>query len=232
MGFIGFQKESLEFLQKIRDNDTKEWFESHRDEYERLIKDPCVDFVIEMGEHLQALVPTIKAKPKVNSSLFRIYRDIRFSKDKTPIKSRIGVIFWQGNTKRMQSSSFYLHFSPNELFFATGIRGFSRETLAAYREYIQEDKHRVNLANILISIKKKGYDVGGLKYKRVPREFDKDISHVELTKYAAMYAYKTMSANKILLDREEFIDMAYKIYEDFLPLQEWVYELTLHVSED
>jgi uncharacterized protein (TIGR02453 family) len=184
-----------------------------------------------MGEHLQALVPTVTAIPKVNKSLFRIYRDIRFSKDKTPIKSRIGIIFWQGRGKRMQSSSFYLHFSPDELFFAVGIRGFSRETLMTYREYIKNDKHREKLATILEQIKAKGYSIPAPRYKRVPREFDDDITQKELTKYDSMYAYKEIKPD-LIFKGDDFIDTAFKIYEDLLPLQQWIYELTLLVDGD
>jgi uncharacterized protein (TIGR02453 family) len=184
-----------------------------------------------MGEHLQALVPTIKAIPKVNKSLFKIYRDIRFSKNKTPIKSRIGVIFWQGVGKRMQSSCFYLHFSPDELFFATGIRGFSRDTLYGYRDYIKDDNKREELARILEDIKAKGYNIPQPKYKRVPREFEDDLTHIELTKYDALYAYKEVKP-ELILNGDEFVDMAYKIYEDMLNLQQWIYELTLTVGDE
>ncbi len=229
MSFTGFPKESIAFLNSIRQNNTKEWFEAHRESYESLIKEPSADFVVEMGEHLQALVPNIKAKPKVNSSLFRIYRDIRFSKDKTPIKSRIGVIFWQGAGKRMQSSCFYLHFSPDELFFAVGIRGFSKETLSAYRDFIKEDKHRNSLSKILKNLKTKDYALPNPRYKRVPKEFDTDLSHIELTLFDAMYAYKEMLPSEILFS-EKLVDEAFKIYEDLFELQQWVYEMTLTVE--
>ncbi len=231
MQFENFSKESLAFLQSIRENNNKEWFEAHREEYETLIKTPCENFVKEMGEHLQVLVPTIKAIPKVNKSLFRIYRDIRFSKDKTPIKSRIGIIFWQGNGKRMQSASFYLHFSPDELFFATGIRGFSKETRTAYRDYIKEDNHREALHKILENIKAKGYEIPKPKYKRLPKEFDEGMSHKSLALFDAMYAYK-VTTPEIILDMEGFIDYAFKVYEDLFELQQWIYELTLTVDNN
>ncbi len=111
MEFSGFSKETIPFLKAIRENNNKEWFANHKAEYENLILNPSRLFVTEMGEHLQALEPTINAEPKINKSLFRIYRDTRrMGSNKEPIKSRIGIIFWQGNSKRLQSSSFYLHF--------------------------------------------------------------------------------------------------------------------------
>ncbi len=229
MSFVGFPKKSIDFLNSIRKNNNKEWFEAHRESYEKLIKEPSIDFVTEMGEHLQVLVPNIKAKPKVNGSLFRIYRDIRFSKDKTPIKSRIGIIFWQGAGKRMQSSCFYLHFSPDELFFAVGIRGFSKDTLIAYRDYIKDDKHREELAKILQNTQKMGYSLPTPRYKRVPKEFDQEITHKELTLYDSMYAYKEIPLNDMLFDYR-LINEAFKIYEELFALQQWVYEMTLTVE--
>ena len=106
MEFKGFDKKTLPFLDYIRKNNNKEWFSAHKDEYETLILNPSRSFVTEMGEHLQALVPTINAIPKINKSLYRIYRDSRRPNAiAQPIKERIGILFWQGNTKRMQSSS-------------------------------------------------------------------------------------------------------------------------------
>ncbi len=221
---ICFPKESLDFLARIRKNNTKEWFEAHRSEYDKLILEPSRAIAVEMGEHLQALVPTINAVPKINGSLFRIYRDIRFSKDKTPIKSRIGMIFWQGRGKRMQSSCFYLHFSPDELFFAAGIRGFSKESLEGYRSYIKDDNHRASLHRILEEMKAKGYELPAPRYKRLPRGFDKEMTYPELALYDAMYAYKVFSPETIC--SEEFIDEAYRVYEALLPLQQWVYDIS------
>ena len=77
MEFKGFSKKTLPFLSSIRKNNNKEWFEAHRTEYEELILNPSRAFVVEMGEHLQALEPTINAIPKINKSLYRIYRDTR-----------------------------------------------------------------------------------------------------------------------------------------------------------
>ena len=105
--FTGFPKEGLTFLNNIIINNSKEWLDEHKEEYEKYIVSPNKAYVKEMGEHLQILVPTIHAIPKINKSLFRIYRDARFHR-LDPIKERIGIIFWQGATHRMQSSSFYI----------------------------------------------------------------------------------------------------------------------------
>ena len=229
MSFTAFPKASLKFLARIRCNNTKEWFEAHRREYEMLILEPSRSCVVELGEHLQALVPTVNALPKVNGSLFRIYRDIRFSNDKTPMKSRIGLIFWQGHGKRMQSSAFYLHFSPDELFVAAGIRGFSQAMRSCYRHYIKQARHREALHRIITEMQGAGFAIPEPKYRRLPREFESTLKDEVLTRYDSMYVFTTFPPDTI--SSEEFIPLLYETFEAMLPLQQWVYEMSLSGCE-
>jgi len=232
--FTGFHKKALGFLKKIRANNNKEWFVSHKSEYENYILNPSRAFVVEMGEHLQALVPTINAEPKINKSLYRIYRDTRrMGANKMPIKERIGVIFWQGNNKRMQSSCFYMHFSPDELMVAVGVRWFEKPMLDAFREYIKDDSKRQELWDILANIKAmgKGYTHLEKGYKRYPRGFSADMSNAELSLYKGMATFKTLDP-KLIEDGEKLIDTLYKIYEDMLPLQQFMYEVSLRVVDE
>ena len=233
MEFSGFSRKTLPFLREIKNNNNKEWFEAHKSEYETLILNPSRAFVVEMGEHLQALEPTINAEPKINKSLYRIYRDTRrMGANKAPIKHRIGVIFWQGNTKRMQSSAFYMHFSPDELMVAVGVRWFEKPMLDAFREYIKDDATRNELAEILKTIKSKDSAYTHLEkgYKRYPKGFTADMQNVDLSLYKGMATFKVLDPH-LIEDGEKLIDTLYKIYEDMLPLQQFMYEVSLRVTE-
>ncbi len=231
MIFNSFSKKALPFLGSIRRNNNKEWFLLHKKEYEELILNPCRAFVVEMGEHLQALEPSVKALPKINGSLFRIYRDTRFSHDKTPIKSRVGIIFWQGQAKRLQSSSFYLHFSPEELFVAVGIRWFEKSLLDAYREYIKDETKRVELDNILKNFIKSGYEIIPKGYKRYPKGFTKEMPSADMSLYKGVASYKILQPT-LIENGDKLIDVLYNIYQEMLPLQKWMYEMSLKVKED
>jgi len=224
--FNGFPKAGLDFFSNIIINNSKEWLDAHKEEYEKYIVTPNKAYVEEMGEHLQILVPNIHAIPKVNKSLFRIYRDARFHR-LDPIKERIGIIFWQGATHRMQSASFYMHYDPFEVFVATGIRNFKPPLLATYREYIKNDAKREALHHILEALREKGYKIAQPKYKKFPRDFEAyvDKPYAYLAKYGAMYAYKTFKPDKIF-HSEKIIDRNFKVYEDMLDLHQWVYELS------
>ena len=231
MEFVGFSKKTLPFLELIRQNNNKEWFELHKSDYEELILNPSRAFVQEMGEHLQALEPTIIFEPKINKSLFRIYRDIRrMGANKLPLKHRIGIIFWQGSAKRLQSSSFYLHFSPDELFVSVGVRWFEKLMLEAYREYIKDAYKREELNNLLHSLMKKGYSVIDKGYKRFPRGVTTNMTNTHLFLYKGMATYKILNP-KLIEDGEKFIDILFHIYKDMLPLQQFMYEVSLRVKE-
>ncbi len=230
MQFNGFPKEGLTFLSNIIVNNSKEWLDANRADYEKYIVEPNKAFVKEMGEHLQILVPTINAIPNTNKSLFRIYRDARFHLS-DPIKTRIGIILWQGSGHRMQSSSFYMHYDPLEVFVASGVRNFKPTLLATYREYIQNRSRREELHNLIEELKSKGYSIPEPKYKRMPRDCNKDDKYSYLYLMGAIYAYTTFAPNKAF-HSEAIIDTNFKIYEDMLKLQQWVYELTLHCDTE
>ncbi len=206
-----------------RDGDIA-WLEAHKSDYRDLILEPGRAFVAEMGEHLQALVPTINAVPKVNGSLFRIYRDSRFHRGE--IKDHIGFVFWQGSGKRMESSSFYMQFDAERLLFAAGMRRFKPEMLAAYRDAIRDDTRREALHRILEILKAAGYRLPEPRYRRYPKGFDASMPHAYLALFDAMYAYTFRELDATFFSAG-LPDAAYHIFEPLLELQQWVYEMTL-----
>ena len=230
MQFNGFSQKGTQFLKDLSQNNTKVWFEDHRHIWEDEIRTPTENFVEEMGETLQILVPSINYRAKTNKSLFKIYRDVRFSKDKTPMKSKIGILFWQGLGSRMQSSCFYMHFDKDEYFIASGIRNFKQPLLKTFREYLKDENKRIELYNILEELKSKGYDFPEPKFKRLPRGCNKDDKYAHLYLYSAMYAYKSFLIDDTFY-KFDIATRAFNIYDDMKDLQSWVYEMTLTHSE-
>ena len=221
MVFDGFKEDALKFLDEIKENNTKVWFENNRHRWEDLILEPNKAYVEEMGEHLIALAPFIRAEPKVSGSLFRIYRDTRFSKDKTPIKTKIGIMFWQGTAHRMQCPCFYMQYKVKEVFVATGIRVFKTDLLKQYREFIKEEKNAKVLHNILEDLKEKGITIGEPHYKRVPAGFDKDSPYAYLSQYNGLFVYKTFKPNKTFLSKK-IINYNFKFYDSTIELFNWL----------
>ena len=190
------QKKSLSFLKELRANNTKEWFEDRKNIYEEYILEANRRFVIEMGEHIQALVPTINAIPKINGSMYRIYRDTRFAKDKTPMKTHTGVIFWQGKAKRTQSANFYTRATPEEYVIGAGIRRFDTALLSTYRNSLLYFDNADKLHSIMQGCRKKRYNIIEPSYKRLPRGFSKNYHYPELALLKGMVVNKKFKPDK------------------------------------
>ena len=230
MQFNGFKKEAITFLEDLNKNNNKKWFEDNRHIWEKNVLEVNKAFVEEMGETLQILVPTIKAIPKASASLFKIYRDVRFSKDKTPLKEKVGILFWQGTAHRMSSSSFYFFYNKDEYYIASGMRLFKPPVLKAYRSYIKDEKRAKELDDILIDLKQKGYNICEPQYRRLPKDFKKDYKYSHLALFGAMNA----SISHKIDDRFfslDIVDFAFEIFNDMKDLQAWLYEMTLTVKD-
>ncbi len=100
-GFRGFPRECVTFYAELARNNNKEWFSEHKSEFERYVMETARDFVYHMGNLLKEISPEIVADPRLDRSIFRHYRDTRFSKDKSPYKTHLGILFWEGNRAKM-----------------------------------------------------------------------------------------------------------------------------------
>ncbi len=108
MPFKGFPKETLEFLAALRTNNDKKWFDAHRADYESYFVEPAKDFVAALAPRLKTIDRKIHAEPRINGSILRIQRDVRFARDKSPYKDHLDLWFWTGEEKGWDSSGFFL----------------------------------------------------------------------------------------------------------------------------
>ena len=158
--FQGFPRDAELFLSELTANNKKEWFEANKRRYEESVLGPARDFVFDMGKRLKKIAPWVVADPKVNRSLFRIHRDTRFSTDKTPYKTHLGIWLWEGKGKRMECSGFYFQLEPGQLFLATGMHVFPKTSLDRYRKAVADNGDGPALANAVAKVEKAGYPVG------------------------------------------------------------------------
>ena len=118
--FEGFPKEGIRFLKHLKRNNNRPWFESHKDEYEQNVKMPMQSFIAALQPHFARFAPEFDINPK--RSIFRIYRDVRFSADKTPYKTHIAAHFVLRRTpKGFVGSGYYMEINPGEIFVGGGI---------------------------------------------------------------------------------------------------------------
>ena len=120
--FLGFPDKGLKFLTGLKKNNNKAWFDEHKEIYKEELVAPGQAFVVALGRKLQKISKGVIYDTRLNGSgsIMRIYRDIRFSKDKTPYKDWIGIFFWEGKYKKMENPGYYVHVDPKECFVGSG----------------------------------------------------------------------------------------------------------------
>jgi uncharacterized protein (TIGR02453 family) len=144
--FAGFQPDALQFLADLAANNDRNWFKPRKADYERLIKEPLEALCVALAESFDELRLPLDADPK--RSPFRIYRDVRFSKDKSPYKTAQGADFsWndsRGDDQRPRGAvGGYFHLEPGNIFVGGGMWHPERARLAAFREKIDRDPSSV-----------------------------------------------------------------------------------------
>ncbi|MHA1569465.1 MAG: DUF2461 domain-containing protein [Alphaproteobacteria bacterium] len=220
-GFTGFPREAVKFFRDLGKNNSKAWFEAHRDVYDEQIIAPARGFVIEMGDKLRRIAPTVQADPRTNKSIFRIYRDTRFSRDKSPYKMHLGIFFWEGSRPKMECSGFYFHLEPPNLMIGAGIYMFPKPLLEEYRNSVVHPVHGRALLDAVEPLIKKGYGFGGEHYKRVLRGYDAEHPNAEWLKHNGLYVgFETKIPPE--LHSAKLVDFCFKHYKAMAPLHQWL----------
>lgn len=223
--FEGFSKETIKFLNGLKRNNNKIWFEKRKKDYESCVREPSRAFVVEMGKRLKTIAPKIRAVPKVNQSLFRLHRDTRFSPDKSPFKNHIGIFFWEGERPRMECSGFYFHLEPPNMMLGVGLYIFPRDLLDYYRNAVVDPETGSELSEIIGKILQiKGMELGGKHYKRIPSGYDSSHSNSGLLLHNGLYAGQTL---KIPIDlySTRLIDYCWEKFYPLADLHRWLVRL-------
>lgn len=221
---ITFPQSTIKFLTALSKNNSKVWFEKNRERYDFELLQPAVQFVIDLGEELTKLSPNIIAIPKIDKSIFRLHRDIRFSKDKSPYKTNLGLYFWEGKKKKMECSGLYFHIEPKLFFLGAGMYQFTKEQLGKYREIVSNPAKGKELTEIAKKIlKNKNFQLGGKTYKKTPRGFDPDYAYGDLLLHSGFYVYYE-SKDFSELTKKDPISFSYKIFKELYSVHNWFVE--------
>ncbi len=223
--FSGFTKETVRFFTALRKNNNREWFERNRETYDNHVMAPAKLFVTAMGERLKAIAPRIVAVPKVNKSIFRINRDTRFSLDPSPYKANLGILFWDGARPKMESSGFYFHLEPPDLWLGVGLYMIPDPLLGRFRKAVVESKSGAEIRKIKAEISAMaGFSLGGEHYKRVPAGFDPAHPNAALLKHRGLYAsFESKIPAEFFSAR--LVEYCFERFEPLAPLHRWLMKL-------
>lgn len=192
------------FLSDLEANNNREWFNANKDRYIEVVQEPALQFINDFASRLARISPHFRADARVQGgSLFRIYRDTRFSKDKTPYKTNTGMHFRHERSKDAHAPGYYLHLEPGECFMGVGL--WRPETKVAYqiREAIAADPqgwkkaaHGKRFTDV--------YTLAGESLQRLPKGFDPDHPHIDDLKRKDFMASSRLTQKQVTSDG--FID--------------------------
>jgi uncharacterized protein (TIGR02453 family) len=170
-----FGPELFRFLRELKASNTREWFAANRERYEDDVRGPALDFVADFAPRLERISPHFVADPRPSGgSLFRIHRDTRFSKDKSPYKTYTGIQFRHELGRDAHAPGFYLHLEPKAVFAGVGIWHPDAATLARIREAIVEDSRAWSAAKHVGR-----FELSGDSLKRAPAGYDPEHPLIE-----------------------------------------------------
>ncbi|MEN0068189.1 MAG: DUF2461 domain-containing protein [Myxococcota bacterium] len=218
--FAGFSMAGLEALAALARDNTKATFDLHREGIDEGLIEPAKRFVTALATRLgTAVSPGIEARPRVDGSIFRLRRDTRFSKDKSPYKTRLTMFVWEGE-HRKRSPGFYLSLSPNRV--QLGVGRMVIDDLERYRKAVDEPRSGEALVAAITKAQRAlpGLTLSEPALKRVPRGFDPLHPRARWLRCKVLHAMLDVPMPGAV-DGPEFLDWTVDRFLPFRDLHRW-----------
>ena len=221
--FAGFPREGLDFLTGLASDNTRQYFDAHRADYEAGLLQPAKDFVVALGAELRARVsPGLRVEPRVNGSILRINRDTRFSSDKRPYKQHLDFWFWEGDAPSRERPGLFMRLRPETVQLGAGMHRLEPGPLAVYRAAVDDEQTGTALeAAIAASMVVRGVTVGGLAYKRVPRGYTADHPRAELLRHGALHVSGEWKLPRVV-SSARFVGWTADRLAQLAPVERWL----------
>ncbi len=204
MSFEGFPVAALDFYDDLEVDNTKSFWEAHKEVYADSVKAPMVAL-------------TAALEPEFGTAkIFRPYRDVRFAKDKTPYKSHQGAFVAVG-----PATGWYVEVSARGVRTGAGFYEASGPRLAAFRAAVADDKSGPALKRILTKLEKAGFEIGGDRLKTSPRGFDADHPRIELLRHRSLTVGHWIGFEPVV-HTPELLDLVRDDWKALRPLVEWI----------
>ena len=188
-----FSPASLSFLRSMKRNNDREWFKTRKEDYERLVREPMVALIEQLDRDFREFAPDLVASPKV--SLFRVYRDTRFSPDKTPLKTNIAAIFPHRDLHKLGCGSLYVQLDAKQLMVAGGIYAPGAADLHAVRAHVASNFSRFRSIVEATAFKRTTGGLQGDQAIRTPRGFVVPDAVAEYLRYKQFLVWKELPAS-------------------------------------
>jgi uncharacterized protein (TIGR02453 family) len=211
--FTGFPSDVYDFWEGVEQHNDRDWFQANKARYEHSVKAPMEALLADLGDKLA-----------VSTRVMRIHRDVRFSKDKRPLKDQLGAMADRG-----AAGVWYVHVDVMGVTLGAGVPGFERDQLARYREAVDDATTGAALAKIVTSLRRRGFEVGTVHgeemgatdLKRVPSPYAQDHPRAELLKLKGLIAGISHGRPPWLHSPAAVAEIA-KVWRSTAPLGDWI----------
>ena len=196
--FNGFTEDFFAFFRELKNNNNRDWFAANKPRYHEAVVHPMGEFISSVAPHLQAISPFYTANPRPHcGSMFRIYRDTRFSKDKTPYKTHAACHFRHQAGRDAHAPGFYVHIETDHISVGGGIWRPPAKQLGRIREFIADNPSAWEKLRQSPDIVEMG-GIQGDSLIRPPRGYDADAKHIEDLKRKSFYLMNGLAAELAL----------------------------------
>jgi uncharacterized protein (TIGR02453 family) len=227
MAFTGFPHVGLAFLADLAAHNDRAWFAAHKQAYQSTLLEPAQVFVGVLGERLQALAPGIRVDPRTDGrgTLMRLSRDTRFSDDKTPYKTELSGLFWEGDGEKTTCPAFGFRLQADGMDLMAGMFAFAKDALQAFRAAVADEQLGMELATIIDSLRAKaGHAVQGACYKRVPAGYDPSHPRADLLRYQGLYVHPPRLGVDVVCSTA-LVDRCVAHFQAMAPMQRWLVKI-------
>jgi uncharacterized protein (TIGR02453 family) len=226
IGMPHFEREALAFLRGLARNNRKPWFEAHREDYERHVRQPMAELVELVHLRFAEFAPEMVGDPK--RSMFRIHRDVRFSGDKSPYKTHAASWFFHrdgtakvGREAHGGGAGFYFHLEPGASFVGGGCWMPPRPALRRFRAAIAEDPRGFERIALAPGLRRRFGGLSGEEMlKRAPRGYPEDHPAVRWLRYQSFTMGRPLSDAQVTGAR--LVPILEADYRALLPLVRWL----------
>ena len=216
--FVGFPDAGIRFLKDLTVNNNRAWFEQNRALYKSALETPAKVFLAAMEAELKRCFGgCFKGK------IFRLHRDLRFSKDKTPYNPHLRMAFFSADGVP-EGQGFYLSLEADHLVLGGGAMGFSKSGLEAFRQAVLDDAKGAQLEALLKALTADGFRLEAPELKRVPAGFDKDHPRQPLLRRKSLTLWRDISGHDAIKS-EEAVAFCAGVFEDLQPLHSFLGDL-------
>lgn len=219
--FTGFTEDTFAFLRGIAAHNEKAWFDANKALYEQGCVAPAKLFISDLGPRLRTIAPDVRFEPRVNGSIWRINRDVRFSKDKRPYKDHFDMMFWHGERKAWEAPGFWIRLTASDVHLGVGMFGLEKEQLAVFRDSIIHPRSGKALVAACDAVTSAGpYTLGGKTRKLMPRGYEAPEGRAEFMLFEGLYAETHMPVAAAL--RSDFVEVVFAHYSAMWPIGQWL----------